>query len=267
MHAIYEIGGKLDLAITLPDHQARTKSGRVYLDDFCEGKGIPLVKSRNVNDQTVVDAIRAAEIDWLFIVGWSQIARESVLAAPRLGALGIHPTLLPEGRGRAPIPWTILKGLPRTGVTLFKLDGGVDTGPILDQAIIPVSPDANATELYAQTEEVAVDLIRTAFPKIVAGVLAPRVQDDAKATVWEGRRPEDGRIDLTGSVHDAERLVRAVSRPYPGAFVDDGDRRLVVWAAKILEDGEVFEGARPIRFHDGTLLALDWEEHAILPVA
>ena len=137
MKAIYAVGGKLDLAVTLPDHQARAKSGRIYLDRFCEDHAIPLVKSRNVNDEAVVEAVKAAEIDWLFIIGWSQIAREPILSAPRMGALGIHPTLLPEGRGRAPIPWAILKGLPRTGVSLFKLDQGVDTGPILDQAVVP----------------------------------------------------------------------------------------------------------------------------------
>jgi methionyl-tRNA formyltransferase len=263
MNAIYEVGGKLDLAVTLPDHQARAKSGRIYLDDFCEANGIPLVKSRNVNDPAIVDAVKAAKIDWLFIIGWSQIARQAILDAPRIGALGIHPTLLPEGRGRAPIPWAILKGLPRTGVTLFKLDEGVDTGPILDQAAIPVRPDTTATTLYAATEEVAVNLIRAAFPKIMAGTLAPQAQDEAKASVWEGRRPEDGRLDLAGSVYDAERLVRAVTRPYPGAYIDEEGHRLVVWRAKAAEHGDVAKGAREIRFRDGPLFALEWETHEL----
>jgi methionyl-tRNA formyltransferase len=123
MEAIYEAGGELSFAGTLQDHQAVSKSGRVYIDEFCRARGIPLAKFRNVNDADAVEAIRAAQLDWLMIVGWSQIAREPVLAAPRLGVLGMHPTLLPLGRGRAAVPWTILLQLPEAGVTLFKLDG------------------------------------------------------------------------------------------------------------------------------------------------
>ena len=118
MQAIYDAGGHLDLAITLPDDRAVSKSGRVYLDTFCNAHAIPLIKSPNINDETVISAVREHEIDWLFIIGWSQIAHAEILAAPTRGALGMHPTLLPEGRGRAAIPWAILKGLHQTGQTL-----------------------------------------------------------------------------------------------------------------------------------------------------
>src|SRR6266496_1733341 len=130
MEEIYAAGGCLDLAITLRDELAQTKSGRIYLDKFCEERRIDLVKIKHVNDSQSIGAIKEKGLDWLFIIGWSQIAGPLVLDAPKRGVLGIHPTLLPAGRGRAPIPWAILKGLKQTGVTLFKLDAGIDTGPI-----------------------------------------------------------------------------------------------------------------------------------------
>ena len=260
MEAIYEVGGRLELAVTLLDEQARAKSGRVYLDSFCGPRGIPLCKARNVNDDEAVTAIEAAELDWLFIVGWSQIARERVLAAPRLGVLGMHPTLLPVGRGRAAIPWAILKGLERTGVTLFKLDGGVDTGDILDQIAIPLRPDTDASELYAAVDAAHVMLMKSAYPKLVSGSLSPRRQDDSLATLWPGRRPEDGAIDPTGSVAEAERLVRAVTKPYPGAFLIRGGRKLIVWKARILTAGEAPKSSLGLRFHDGVLDCLEWED-------
>ena len=260
MEALYEAGGTLDLALTLEDDQAVRKSGRVWLDDFCARRGVPLVKARNVNDDEAVAALAAARLDWLFIVGWSQIARERVLAAPRRGVLGMHPTLLPEGRGRAAIPWAILKGLECTGVTLFRLDAGVDTGPILDQVEIPLRPDADAAELYQAVERAHVELMRKAVPKLIAGTLAPRPQDESRSSVWPGRRPEDGRIDLAGSVADAERLVRAVTRPYPGAFADLDGRRLVVWRARIARPGEDCGGDLCLRFPDGVLRCLEWED-------
>ena len=103
MQEIYACGGKLDLAITLGDEKAQNKSGRVYLDDFCDEHAVPLLKIDHVNDTAVQEAIGRHGIDWLFIVGWSQIAGPATLAAPSRGCLGIHPTLLPTGRGRAPI--------------------------------------------------------------------------------------------------------------------------------------------------------------------
>jgi len=259
MEAIYEIGGRLDLAMTLPDDRAVGKSGRVYLDGFCARHGIPLVKSRNVNDAEVVEAIRAAGLDWLFIVGWSQIAREAVLAAPRLGVLGMHPTLLPIGRGRAAIPWAILKRLEKTGVTLFKLDGGVDTGDIIDQLEIPLS-STDATELYAAVDAAHAALIKTAFPALAAGTIRPRPQDDSAATEWPGRRPEDGRLDPAMKVADAECLVRAVTRPYPGAFTILDGRRIVVWRAAIAADRAQCGDDLCLAFADGLLRCLEWEE-------
>ena len=108
------------------------------------------------------------------------------------------------------------------------------------------------------------ELVQAAFPKMMAGSLTLQPQDESKASTWEGRRPEDGRIDLTGSIHEAERLIRAVARPYPGAFYDEGDLRIVVWRAKIAEPGEDLAGARAITFRDGVLVALEWDTQEIM---
>jgi methionyl-tRNA formyltransferase len=257
MRAIYRVGGRLDLALTIPDDRGVTKSGRVYLDEFCGEHAIPLVKVRNINDPEAVEAIRQARIDWLFIIGWSQIARTDVLAAPRNGVLGMHPTLLPQGRGRAAIPWAIIKGLERTGVTMFKLDQGVDTGEIVDQVVIELSERTDAGELYRAVDAAHVTLMETAFPKLLNGTIQLRKQSEDEASEWPGRTPEDGRIDLAGSVRDAERLVRATTRPYPGAFIVRDGRKLIVWRAALAEsdgDGEL------LPFRDGELRLIETED-------
>lgn len=263
MEAIYDAGGKLVLAVTLPDDKAVSKSGRVYLDQFCRQHDIPLLKSSHVNDPDVVAAIARAQIDWLFIIGWSQIAGPAVLAAPRLGALGMHPTLLPEGRGRAAIPWAILKGLQNTGVTLFKMDDGVDTGPIALQIQIPIDSDTDATALYKEVELTHVKIIREVIPRIMSGGLTLRSQNDELATVWPSRKPADGEIDLTGSVHDAQRLVRAVTRPYPGAYFYKDASKVVVWSARVANCGESDTSADSkltrLEFRDGVLLLQDYQ--------
>lgn len=259
MEAIYDAGASLDLAITLHDQQARAKSGRVYLDGFCTAHGVPLLKVRNFNDGEAAAAIREAAIDWLFVIGWSQIARAELLAAPRLGVLGMHPTLLPEGRGRAAIPWAILKRLERTGVTLFKIDEGVDTGDVLDRVVLPLRADETATRLYQRVEQAHIALISQAVPRLLAGTLTLVQQDETKATEWPGRKPEDGAIDLAGSVHDAERLVRAVTHPYPGAFAPWRGGMITVWRATIAARDEVCGDDPCLEFSDGRLRCLEWE--------
>lgn len=256
LEAIYDAGFRLDLAVTIPDERGRQKSGRVFLDDFCRRHAVPLVKVGHINDDAALAAIRDHRIDWLFIIGWSQIAGPAVLAAPTQGVLGIHPTLLPMGRGRAAIPWAILKRLPETGVSLFKLADGVDTGPIVAQQRIPLAPDTDATWLYERVNRAHWELIRDVLPKLASGTLTPQLQDDAQATVWPGRKPEDGRLDLAGSVHDAECLVRAVTRPYPGAFIEKDGVKTVIWKARITSHLT----ANPcLSFYDGHLECLEYE--------
>jgi methionyl-tRNA formyltransferase len=261
MEAIYAAGGKLDLALTLTDDKAPGKSGRVFIDDFCAGHGIELVKIRHINDEDAIKAIKDRGIDWLFIIGWSQIAGQEVLDAPKRGVLGIHPTLLPEGRGRAPIPNAILKGLTQTGVTLFKLDAGVDTGEILAQEILPIADDETATTLYKRVNEAHKTIIHNVWPALVNDTLELRKQDESKATIWEGRTPADGRITFGMTVEEVDRLVRAATRPYPGAFVKRADNSILrIWSGRISDiDHTIADRSELVELSDGVYEALDFE--------
>jgi methionyl-tRNA formyltransferase len=236
MEEIYAAGGTLDLAITLNDDRAVNKSGRVYLDEFSAKNNIDLVKIKHINDADAIEAVRSRGIYWLFIIGWSQIAGPEVLAAPTRGVLGIHPTLLPEGRGRAPIPWAIIKGLKETGVTLFKLDEGVDTGEIAAQEILFLAPDETATTLYKRVNDAHRTIIRNVWPALSADSINLRKQDETKATIWPGRTPEDGRITPDMTVEQVDRLVRATTRPYPGAFTELDGEIIRIWEGKIVEE-------------------------------
>lgn len=255
MEEIYAIGGRLSLAMTLPDDVSTVKSGRVFIDEFCAEKGIPLVKSRTVNDAEVVSSVADAGIDWLFIIGWSQIAHRAILKTPNRGCIGMHPTLLPQGRGRASIPWAILKGLDETGVTMFVLDEGVDTGPILAQSKIPLTPGTTASDLYRDVQETHRTLIRETWQDLSIGGLTAIPQDPYAGSTWPGRTPMDGRIHPDMKTGDALRLVRATTRPYPGAFWKAGGEIIRTWAAQ----ETTAPGDRPwIRCSDGILEATDY---------
>lgn len=250
---IYRIGGKLDLLITLKNEKAKSKSGRIYLDEIASRENTPLLKIDNINDMEVIEALKEHEIDWLFVIGWSQIVKKEVLLTPKDGCIGMHPTLLPVGRGRAPIPWPIIKGHTKTGVTMFKLDEGVDTGDIIAQEVIEIDETTTATELYEKVDKLQVDIISKYWDDIINDRIVPKKQDDSKATEWPGRKPEDGEIFNTMTMVEADRLVRGVTHPYPGAFYKDGEKIVRIWSAKVnSNEGE-------IKLLDGFLTPTDYE--------
>ena len=250
---IYKAGGKLDLLITLADNKAVNKSGRIYLDKVAIENKVELLKINNVNDKEVIDAITTHNIDWLFIIGWSQIAKKELLKTPQKGCIGMHPMLLPVGRGRAAIPWAIIKGLQETGVTMFKLDDGVDTGDIIAQEKIEIASNENATNLYEKVERAHINLIRKTWSSIVSNAIVLKKQDETKATYWDGRKPEDGEIFVNMTMVEADRLVRAVTHPYPGAFYQLDGKIYRIWSATCDEVEGMF------KLKDGYLNPIDFE--------
>lgn len=255
---IFRIGGKLDLLISLKDEKATNKSGRIYLDEIANRNDVPLLKIDNINDQEVISALYEHQIDWLFIIGWSQIAKKELLNTPTYGCIGMHPTLLPVGRGRAAIPWAILKGLKETGVTMFKLDEGVDTGPIIGQGVIPLDSHTTATELYKQVNDMHVALISRYWNDVANNTIILRAQDETKATKWSGRKPEDGEIFSTMTMDEADRLVRAVTHPYPGAFYRQDSQTIRIWSG-LVQRSFPEETRVVVALKDGYLIPTDYE--------
>lgn len=256
---IYSCGANLSLVVTLNDKTSKAKVGRVSLDEFCSINSIPLLKIDHINDPAVVHEILRLGIDWLFIVGWSQLAGKEILSAPKKGVLGMHPTLLPEGRGRAPIPWAILKGLKTTGVTLFKMDEGVDSGPIADQITIPLNKTTTASQLYTAAVIAHQLLISQSIPKLLDGSIRFVPQDNSLATYWPARKPSDGEINLNGSVWDAERIVRGLSKPYPGAYYILGNKKIIIWSASVVPPNSPQINTPFLSFYDGYLSINDME--------
>ena len=254
--AVISNGGRFDLLLTLHDHKSQKKSGRIYLDDIAAETQIPLYKLNHINDLDVAEILKQYGIDWLFVIGWSQIASPDLLKVPKKGVIGAHPTLLPIGRGRAAIPWAILKGLHKTGVTFFKMDQGVDTGEILDQFEIPISTNEIATTLYHKVDQAHVELIKQIWPKLIEDSIVGIKQDESLATSWEGRSPADGELSSSMSVQEVDKLVRATTRPYPGAFkMYDSKTKMIIWVGSLLPQ----ENSVPLQFLDGVYYAIEYQ--------
>lgn len=244
LEAAAEAGADIVGIVTLPGPVDPNRSGQCSFDAAAARHDAALVETRDVNSPETLNALRKLEPDLVFVVGWSQLVHDPFIASAREGVFGMHPTLLPRHRGRAPIPWAILSGLARTGVTLFEIvDATADSGAIVGQVVVDIAPDETATTLFERLADAHVDLIRELVPQIVSGT-APRIpQDPRRASAWPRRAPADGIIDWETRAQYLYDWVRAQTRPYPGAFTFVGDERVTVWTARAVElDGSAPAG-------------------------
>jgi methionyl-tRNA formyltransferase len=182
-----------------------------------------------------IEAVLALQPDLLVLADYGQIVPAALLGV-RLGALNLHPSLLPRHRGATPIPAAILAGDEETGVSLMRMDEGLDTGPILDQERVALEGTETTPTLEGALEHVAATLLDRNLGHWIRGRVEPQKQDDAGATLTRPLRREDGRLDPRRTAIDLERQVRAY-QPWPGSFVDTPVGRIVVWSAGV--DGSV----------------------------
>jgi len=155
--------------------------------------------------------------------------KDTVLSLAKHGAVNLHGSLLPRYRGRAPVNWQILHGETRGGVTLHHMAKKPDAGDIVDQEAIPIGPDDTGVDVYRKMLPAAERVLRRSAKAVLDGT-APRVrQMESKATYFGRRRPEDGLIDWNWCAEDVRNLVRAVTKPYPGAFTFASGRKVMVW--------------------------------------
>ena len=191
---------------------------------------LPCLTPASPNLPEVIDTLRPLAPDLVLSVWYRRLLGPALLALPRVAALNLHGSLLPAYRGRAPLNWVLVNGEQRTGVTLHHMTEAADAGDIVGQRPIDIAPDDTALTLYRRMVKTGVDLLLETCPAVLDGT-APRVpQDHARATIVPRRRPEDGRVEWAWPAARIANMIRAVTHPFPGAFVGDGRVRLWLWA-------------------------------------
>ena len=229
------------VGIFTADKMEMARKSQMHADYFSEFEGLalkysaPLYKISDVSVPLDTRRIREIQPDIIFCIGWPQIIKGEILKIPQYGCVGIHPTLLPERRGGAPINWCLIDGLSKSGVTLFYFSEGVDSGDIITQREYEITIKDTAGTVLSKTTDIAMELVREYYPLLEKGT-APRLhQEETKATYTRRRRPEDGIIDWNRTSLSIYNWIRALTLPFPGAFTHWNGEKVTIWEAELLE--------------------------------
>jgi methionyl-tRNA formyltransferase len=219
--------------------------------DVAEQSRIPLYFTQDINQAECVQWIKNKTPDVIICFGWSGLIKEPLLSLTTLGVIGFHPALLPRNRGRHPIIWALALGLEETGSTFFFIDEGVDSGDILSQERIPIHYGDNARTLYTKITNTALAQIENFFPALEQNTYKRLPQDHHKASYWRKRTNRDGLIDWRMSARGIYNVVRALTRPYAGAYTLYHSQECKIWAV-----AEVNENY-PNNIEPGKVIAVD----------
>lgn len=204
--------------------------------------GLRLFQPKTLRTPEVFETLREAAPDLIVVAAYGRILPPEVLALPRHGCVNVHGSILPKYRGAAPVQWALIRGEIETGVTLMRMDEGLDTGPVLAVRATPIDDGDTAATVTGRLAEMGADLLVASLPGILDGTVAPVPQDDGAATLAPPLEKSAGAIDWAAPSRAVRDLVRGVE-PWPGAFTTTpGGLRLRAFPPVLREIGGGFEG-------------------------
>jgi methionyl-tRNA formyltransferase len=198
---------------------------------LAEELGLPVIQPLRMQEVETMAKLREWQPDLIVVAAFGQILRQEVLDLPPLGILNVHASILPRWRGAAPIQAAILHGDEQTGVTIMKMDSGVDTGPLLSQRALPIQDDETAGNLSPKLAKLGAELLIETLPSYISGELQPQPQQ-GDHTYARMLKRSDGELDFTKSAITLERKIRAFN-PWPGTFMTWQEGRLKVHQARV----------------------------------
>lgn len=196
--------------------------------------GLPLVQPSNPQSAESMAAVTQWAPDVIIVAAYGRILKPALLNLPPHGCVNVHASLLPRWRGASPVQAAILHGDARTGVTLMRLDPGMDTGPILAQKSTPILEDETAGELEGRLAHLGADLLQSTLPDYLLGECDLIPQDESLATHAPILKKSDGLLHFSQSAEELARQVRAF-HPWPGSYFHWGKQRIVVHQASALD--------------------------------
>jgi methionyl-tRNA formyltransferase len=245
---------RVALVVSQPDRPAGR--GRrlcpTPVKEAAQGMGIEVIQPASLKDPALRSRLGASGAAFFFVTAYGRILPRAILDLPPLGCVNLHASLLPRHRGAAPVPWAILSGDEESGLTLMKMDRGMDTGPIIALERMRILDDETAGGLAGRLAEASGGFIVENLPRYLDGGLVPVAQDDARATAAPPLAKRDGIVDWSRSAAEVARQVRAVT-PWPGARTCMSGRMVCIRAVRppAPGDGEPAHGPPGTLFCEG----------------
>jgi len=201
--------------------------------------GLPVLQPARARDEKFIAELRALNPDLIVVVAYGHILPQTILDLPRYGCLNVHTSLLPKYRGAAPIQWAIANGEIETGVTIMKMDAGLDTGPIVTQRRTAILPEDDSASLHDRLAQFGAELLVQTIPDSIAGKIQPRPQPAEGVSHAPKIKKEDGHVDWSLPAQTIGNRLRAFT-PWPGAFTFLPDQPkphlLKIWKAEAIEE-------------------------------
>ena len=199
---------------------------------------LPVLQPERARQEDFIAKLRALEPDLIVVAAYGEILPKDILDLPRLGCLNVHTSLLPRYRGAAPIQWAIINGDGETGVTIMKMDPGMDTGDILAQEKTPITPHDNAETLHDRLAKIGAELLLRTIPDYAGGTIGPQPQPLDGVTYAPKIKKQDGQIDWSQPARAISNRIRGLV-PWPGAFTyspgQPKPRLIKIWQAEVTE--------------------------------
>lgn len=223
------------VGVVVPQKPVDTQNTYSLFEYLAEKNKIPIFRTNNISTESTIQFLSDLAPDLAIVIGWSQIIPEKILNIPKKGTVGLHSSMLPRGRGGAPVNWSIIHDEPEIGITLYYLDGGVDSGDILTQGSVKIEDRDDVKTVFDKLSLIAKNIVVQAVSSIESGSVSRKKQDIREATYRPRRKPVDGLIHFEKKSREIFNWIRALTRPYPGAFTYKNKKKLSVWKAELFE--------------------------------
>ncbi len=239
LEAVVKAGHEVLLVVTQPD-KAKGRGKKMVFTPVKEKAleyNLPVSQPERVRDEVFMDELERLKPDVIVVAAFGQILPERILNIPRYGCINVHASLLPAYRGAAPIQWAVIDGLEETGITIMYMEKGLDTGDIICQRRVKLSPDETGGSLFDRLAVEGADLLVETLEQLENGTAVRRKQDDSKSSYAKMLSKDMGRLDFTQDAVILERLIRGLN-PWPSAYTRVNGKTLKIYMAEVLKEEE-----------------------------
>ena len=253
--AIYEAGFEVDTIFT---YKLDKKNISGFFDYKKINKNSKIIRVNHINEE--YETIKKINPDLIIVGGWQQLLSQEIIDIAKFGAIGFHSSLLPKYRGRAPVNWAIIMGERKTGITMFYLSADADDGDIIAQKEVEILFNDDCNSVYKKCAIAGAELIKNNL-SLIAKNKAPRIHNEAKSyPTYPKRTPADGEIDFNRNSLDIYNFIRALTKPYPGAWTYKNGKKIIIWRAEIVMDESRLE-KNDLVFNtkDFKIRAIEWK--------